>query len=139
MDRSLELLDAAGGVGAGGGGGDGGDEEHTVERAEELPRHRLIWREDRCGHSGGRRLLGADEAALEGDPRMAPRARRLAEAARESAAAPGGGRGRGDGYAGRRAVWGRRRLATAAAAAGDHGDEGRVWNSGLGIFVCLGG
>lgn len=89
MNRPLELLDAAGIVGAGGGGSYGGDEENSVERAEELPSHRLLWGEARCGHVGGRRILSADKAALEGDPRVAPRARGFAESARKGAAASG--------------------------------------------------
>jgi hypothetical protein len=106
-------------MGAGGCGGDGGDEEHAVERAEELPRHRLIMREAWGRRSSRRRLLRPDEAALEGDPRVPPRGRRLPDAAREGAAAAGIRRGRGDGYAGRWEIWGRGRLADG----GDHGDE----------------
>lgn len=120
MNRSLELLDAAGLVGAGGGSRDGGDQEHAVERAEELPRHRLIRREPRRGRGGGRRLLGADEAALQRHPRVPPRARRLAEAAREGGApAPRGGRRRGHGHAG---GWPARRRGRLADGGGDHGD-----------------
>jgi hypothetical protein len=133
MNRPLELVDAASGMGARGCRGNGGDEEHAVERAEQLPRHRLVRREARRGRNRGGRLLGADEAALKGDPRVTARGRRLAEAAREGAAATGvAGRRRRHRHAGW--WWVRRR---GRLAGGDHGDgnaeglEIENWNWGF--------
>ena len=129
-------------MGPGGCGGDSGDEKHAMERAEELPRYRLIRGKARCGRSGRRRLLRPDKATLEGNPRVPPRGRRLPEAAREGTAAPGVRRGRGDGHAGGWEVRGRGRLADGG---GDHGEElQRVWpfgdwNLSWGFFVRLGG
>ena len=93
-----------------------------MERAEELPRHRLITREAWRRRSSTRRLLRPDEASLEGDPRVPPRGRWLPEAAREGAAAAGIRRGRRDGHAGGWEVWRRGRLADGGGG-GDHGDE----------------
>ena len=116
-----------------------------MERAEELPRHRLITRKAWRRRSSTRRLLRPYEASLEGDPRVPPRGRWLPEAAREGAAAAGVRRGRGDGHARGWEVWGRGRLADGGGG-GDHGDETRTGFGRLGIgilnwgfFVRLGG